>query len=95
MSNSVTSTYPLLGQILLILGLPLQPMYTTRDLAQIFKVSVRAIQHRIEDGRLVPRDLPGRARFLPQDLEDFLTTSRAQSSEPRRTESLDRRMASR
>lgn len=80
MSNSVTTMYPLLGQILTVLGLPLQPMYSTADLARIFKVSARAIQHRIASGRLLPRDLPGRAKFLPQDLEDFLTASKRKTA---------------
>ncbi len=71
-----TTRYPLLEGILAIKGLPLQPMYTTNDVAKIFNVSVRAIQNRISSGQLIPRDLPGRAKFLPQDLEDFLVASR-------------------
>lgn len=76
MNNSETAKYPLLEAVLAIQDLPLQPMYTNRDVAQIFKVCVRAIQNWITAGRLVPRDLPGRWKFFPQDLEDFLSTSR-------------------
>jgi hypothetical protein len=88
MTNSETTTFPLLEQILKILGQPLQPMYSARDLARIFKVSVRAIQHRIESGRLMPRDLPGRAKFLPQDIEDFLAGSRGRTHDVRRFDGL-------
>ncbi len=79
MNDAVMAIYPLLGQILTILNMPLKPMYSARDLADIFKVTVRAIQHRIEAGRLIPRDLPGRAKFLPQDIEDFLAASRGRA----------------
>ena len=76
MNNSDMASYPLLEQILKILGQPLQAMYSNRDLARIFKVSVRAIQHRMASGQLKPRDLPGRAKFLPQDIEEFLASSK-------------------
>jgi hypothetical protein len=95
MNESIIATYPLLGQILTILNLPLQPLYSARDLALIFRVSLRAIQHRIEAGRLTPRDLPGRAKFLPQDIEDFLAASRKRTENHREVDLLDRRMASR
>ena len=70
----------MLEAILAIQNLPIQPMYTNRDVAGIFKVCVRAIQNWISSGRLVPRDLPGRARFLNQDLEDFLAASRKRAA---------------
>jgi hypothetical protein len=66
----------MLEAILAIQELPLQPMYTNRDVAKIFKVCVRAIQNWISAGHLTPRNLPGRWKFLPQDLEEFLGTSR-------------------
>ncbi len=75
MNNSETAKYPQLEAILAIQGLPLQPMYTNRDVAGIFDVCVRAIQHWIASGRLISRDLPGRWKFFPQDIEDFLLTS--------------------
>ena len=76
MDNSETIKYPMLEAILAIQELPLQPMYTNRDVAKIFKVCVRAIQNWITAGRMTPRNLPGRWKFFPQDLEDFLMTSR-------------------
>jgi hypothetical protein len=75
MDNSETIKYPMLEAILAIQELPLQPMYTNRDVAKIFKVCVRAIQNWITAGRLTPRALPGRWKFFPQDLEEFLRTS--------------------
>jgi hypothetical protein len=65
----------MLEAILGLQNLPLQPMYTNKDVAKIFKVCVRAIQNWISAGRLTPRDLPGRWKFFPQDLEEFLSTS--------------------
>jgi hypothetical protein len=75
MTKSETSKYPLLEEILSIKNLPLQPMYTIRDIAKMFSVSVRAIQTRIASKKLPWRDLPGRAKFLAQDLETYLRTS--------------------
>ena len=68
--------YPLLQELLKLRGLPLKPMYTNREVAEIFGVSIRAIQARIQKGDLIARDLPGRARFLPSDLEEYLSKSR-------------------
>ena len=79
MSNS-DMTFPLLQQILAIKNLPLQPTYTIRNIAVIFGVSPRAIQNRVASGQLVPRDLPGRAKFLNQDVEDFLRASRKRAA---------------
>jgi Helix-turn-helix domain len=76
MNVSETNKYPMLEAILAIQDMPLKPMYSNRDVAGIFKVCVRAIQNWISVGRLVPRDLPGRWKFFPQDLEDFLRQSR-------------------
>jgi hypothetical protein len=76
MSNSTTTNYPLLQEILAIKNLALQATYTVRDIAQIFGVSIRAIQQRVATGQIAARDLPGRAKFLAQDLEDFLAASK-------------------
>ena len=76
MSSSAATTYPLFQEILGIKNLPLQPTYTIRDLADIFRVSVRAIQKRVASGQIAARDLPGRAKFLPQDIEAFLSASK-------------------
>jgi hypothetical protein len=76
MNSSEMTKYPMLEAILAIEDMPLKPMYSVRDVAGIFKVCVRVIQNWTSNGRLVPRDLPGRARFLNQDLENFLVASR-------------------
>lgn len=76
MSNSASTKYPLLEAALADQNLPLKPMYKTSDVAMIFRVCVRVIQNWISSGRLTPRDLPGRWRFLAQDLEDFLRSSK-------------------
>lgn len=80
MNNTATAKYPLLEEILAIKNLPLQPMYTIRDIAKLFSVSVRAIQNRVVSGQLVARDLPGRVRFLSEDLETFLSASRKKTT---------------
>jgi hypothetical protein len=72
---STSARYPLLESILDELRLPLQGSYRTRDAARIFGVSTRAIQQRMRDGSLPCRDLPGRARFLSGDLEEFIRMS--------------------
>jgi hypothetical protein len=72
---SPTPKYPLLEGFLAHQNLPLKPMYTNSEVAKIFQVCVRAIQNWITAGRLVPRTLPGRGKFFPQDLEEFLQNS--------------------
>jgi transposase len=62
--------------MLAIVGNPLQPTYSNRDVATLFGVSIRAIQDRVASGQLTARDLPGRAKFLPVDLEEFLQHSK-------------------
>lgn len=76
MSNSTATTYPLLQEILGIKNLPLQPTYTIRDLARLLTVSVRTIQNRVASGQIHARDLPGRAKFLPQEIEQFLSAGK-------------------
>jgi hypothetical protein len=73
--NNSGTTFPLLEQILAIEGLSIKSMYSVRDIAELFRVSVRAIQNRVTSGQLVPRNLPGRAKFLAQDVESFLAGS--------------------
>jgi transposase len=67
--------YPLLKALLDEKRLPLTGTYTNHDVAKIFGVSVRTIQDWSRNGDLTPRNLPGRARFLSQDLEEFLRNS--------------------
>lgn len=76
MDNPEAIKYPLLQEILTIKGLELKATYTTPELAQIFGVTSRAIQNRIASGHLSSRDLPGRAKCLPQDVEAFLANSK-------------------
>ena len=75
-NQSEPAKYPLLEEILALRQMTLQPMYTIRDVATLFGVSVRAIQSRVASGQLPSRDLPGRAKFLSADLEQFLRESR-------------------
>lgn len=85
MSGSATVKYPLLQELLDIKNLPLQATYSIRDLAQIFNVSARAIQSRVAGGQISARDLPGRAKFLPEDLELFLSGSKKRAESRRAT----------
>jgi hypothetical protein len=68
-------TYPLLEGLLRAKGLSLKGTYSYRDAADIFDCSVRALQERIKNGELRKRNLPGRAKFLAIDLEEFLRNS--------------------
>jgi hypothetical protein len=67
--------YRLLAEVLKIKNMLIKPMYSTRDLAEIFDVSARAIQSWATAGKLTPRHLPGRWKYLTQDVEDFLLAS--------------------
>jgi len=75
MSIPQAPKYPLLEEVLALRQIPLQAMYTIRDVAALFGVTVRAIQSRVASGQLPSRDLPGHAKFLPTDLEQFLRES--------------------
>ncbi len=68
--------FPLLERLLFEKNLPLLGVYTNADVAKIFGVSVRTVSDWVRVGKLHSRTLPGRARFLSQDLEDFLRNSR-------------------
>lgn len=67
--------YPLLESLLKPKGLSFRGIYTMRDAAQIFDVSTRTLQEWVRDSKLVARELPGRGRFLSEDLELFLRGS--------------------
>jgi len=73
---SPAGRYPLLKALLAAKGLALQGIYTVRDVAAIFGVSTRTIQDWARQGKLHTRDLPGRGRFLSEDLEQLLQPSR-------------------
>jgi len=68
--------YVLLEALLEQKGLQLKGIYRTKDAAQLFGVSLHAIRERIRNGSLNSRDLPGRGRFLSEDLEEFLQNSK-------------------
>jgi hypothetical protein len=74
-SNSEKAKYPMLEAILAIKNQPLQPMYTTVGFAELFGISARSIQNWLTNGKLTARNLPGRWRFLAEDIEDFLQAS--------------------
>jgi len=74
--------FPLLETLLAAKGLSLKGTYTNRDVADMFDVAVRTIQEWSRNGNLKPRKLPGRAKFLSGDLEEFLQNS---SDSPRPT----------
>jgi hypothetical protein len=69
------AVYPLLEALLREKSLPLKGTYTYRDTVAVFGCSIRALQERIRSGKLRARNLPGRAKFLSIDLEDFLENS--------------------
>ena len=69
------SNCPLLQQLLLEKGLQAKGIYKNKDVAEILGVSTRSVQDWVRCGKLPARDLPGRGRFLSQDLELFLQHS--------------------
>ena len=76
-STSSRMKLPLLETVLNSKGLPMKAIYTLGDVAEIFGVSKRAIQHRIKQGQLRSRNLPGHGKCLAADLELFLAGSSA------------------
>lgn len=70
-----SEVFPLLDALLREKGLSLKGIYTNHDLADIFGVAIRTIQEWSRTQKLKPRNLPGRARFLSADLEEFLQNS--------------------
>lgn len=75
-TDSGTKKYPLLSEILALKNLPLEPMYTIGNIAELFSVSSRSVQNWVGCGKLAGRNLPGRWKFLTQDIEDFLEASK-------------------
>lgn len=71
----------LLERLLTEKGLRLKGTYTNRDVAEIFSVAVRTIQDWVRKGSLPARNLPGRGRFLSEDLEEFLRNSRCAAAD--------------
>lgn len=75
-SQNSQTKYPLLSEFLTLQQVSLKATYTVSEVATLFHVSPRAIQNRVASGQLSARDLPGRARFLSEDLEAFLSSSK-------------------
>lgn len=73
--KTIPTRYPLLESLLAQKHLTLKGTYTNHDAGNIFDVSVRTIQDWVRKGDLVSRNLPGRSRFLSEDLENFLQNS--------------------
>jgi hypothetical protein len=82
MSSEVIAAkkFPILTEILAIQQLPLRATYTIGDVARLFGVTQRAIHNRVASGQLSARDLPGRARFLSEDIEAFLVASKRKAA---------------
>ena len=76
MSNQAPGKYPLLEALLSAKDLPLKGVWTIADVAQIFGVRNRAIYDWIANQKIAARDLPGRGRFLSEDLDEFLRNSK-------------------
>ena len=69
-------TFPLLQTLFAQRGLRLEGfggLYTTRDVARIFGVCPRTVNRWCREGKLHPRKHLGRAKFLSEDLEAFLS----------------------
>jgi hypothetical protein len=71
----MTGRYPLLEELLRQKGLRLLGIYKYKDASAIFDVSLGTIKQWCREDKLRSRNLPGRGRFLSQDLEDFLAGS--------------------
>lgn len=71
-----TPHYPFLEEMLALRGMSLQATYSIRDFARLFSVSTRAVQDWVVAEHINSRYLPGRARFLPTDIEEFLRGSK-------------------
>jgi hypothetical protein len=76
MSDQEMSKHPQLQAVLAAKGLADKGIWTVADVAQVFGVRNRAIYDWISSDKLSVRDLPGRGRFLSEDLEEFLTNSK-------------------
>jgi len=76
MSDQTLGKYPLLEAVLAAKGLPVKGVWTIADVAQMFDVRNRTIYDWIANQKLTARDLPGRGRFLSEDLEEFLRNSK-------------------
>jgi len=76
MSDNPQGKYPLLENVDVYERSADQRRVTIAEVAQIFGVQKRAIYDWISNQKLSARDLPGRGRFLSEDLEEFLRKSK-------------------
>ena len=76
MSDQAPDKYPLLTVLLKAKGLADKGIWTIDDVRSFFGVGKRAIYDWMKNGKLDARDLPGRNRFLSEDLEEFLRNSK-------------------
>jgi hypothetical protein len=76
MTEQELGKYPLLEALLSAKGLPFKGVWRIADVAEIFGVRNRAIYDWIGNQKLAARELPGRGRFLSEDLEEFLRNSK-------------------
>jgi hypothetical protein len=80
MAQVVKDRYPLLNTYLELKGLSLKAAFTVHEVGTMFDVSARSIQTWICMGRLKQRDVPGRAKIFPADLEALLAASERPST---------------
>jgi hypothetical protein len=73
---SVLGKYPLLEAVLAAKGLLVKGVWTITDVANLFGIRNRAVYDWINNQKFTARDLPGRGRFLSEDLEEFLRNSK-------------------
>jgi hypothetical protein len=75
MTQDVKERYPHLSSYLELKGMPLKAAYTVHEVGTMFEVSARTIQTWICMCRLSQRNVPGRAKIFPADLEALLAAS--------------------
>jgi hypothetical protein len=75
MTKDVKEHYPHLSSYLELKGMPLKAAYTVLEVGTMFEVNVRTIQTWIFMRRLNQRNVPGRAKIFPADLEALLAAS--------------------
>jgi len=76
MNNSKKIRYSVCEEIFTIKHLPRKPIYSIRDISKIFNLSTKAIRSLVSSGELIPLDHPESAKFLAQELEDYIKDSR-------------------
>ena len=75
MSLDQNERYPRLSSFLALKGHALKSAFTLQEVAAMFDVSVRTIQNWTKSGHLNQRDVPGRAKIFPADVETLFANS--------------------